>query len=90
MFYTHGYRHGDNQLSTGSQASLHHLKYSLHVEWITLNPFAHQRAHNAPGIRFGDAPPDKHLRHAIAAAHHLGIKVMLKPHISLAEREDGI
>ena len=38
MFYTHGYRHGDNQLSTGSQASLHHLKYSLHVEWIALNP----------------------------------------------------
>ena len=57
MPYTHGYRRGDNLLSTGSQASLHHLKYSLHVEWIALNPFAHQHAHNAPGIRFGDAPP---------------------------------
>ncbi len=37
-----------------------------------------------------DDHPDKHLRHAIAAAHCLSIKVMLKSHISLAERGDGI
>ena len=90
MTYTHGYRHADNLLSAGSRASLQYLKSGLHVEWIALNPFAHQRVHNGPRIGFGDDPPDDHLRHAIAAAHRLGIKVMLKPHISLVERRDGI
>ena len=90
MTFTHSYGPGNNLLSPISQRSLEYLKSKLHVEWISLNPFGYQHSHDAPGIHFGSDPPDDHLRHTIAEAHRLGIKVMLKPHVWLEQRGDGI
>ncbi len=91
--FTHLYRPHNNLLSERSRQSLEHLRSQVGAEWIALNPFGYQRDVDDPNVLFGGDPPDAHLRHAIAGAHELGLKVMLKPHIWLhhqsAERWRG-
>lgn len=89
MTFTYGYRGDDDLLSDASRRSLEYLRQQLHVDWIALDPFAHQREVDEPVLRFGDDPPDAHLVHAIRQAHGLGLRVMLKPHIWLQEQADG-
>jgi hypothetical protein len=88
MSFAHGYRPHNDLLSPGSQNALQYLRQQVHVEWIALNPFSYQRAVNDPGLYFGGDPPDAHLVHAIAQAHDMGLRVMLKPHIWLREKSD--
>lgn len=88
MSFAPGDRAGDDLLSPQSSASLAYLRRQVHVEWIALNPSAHQAAVDDPGLVFGDDPPDGHLVHAIRQAHRLGLGVMLKPHIQLREQSD--
>ena len=88
MTYTHGYRPQNSLMSAASTASLQHLRHHVHVEWIALNPFSYQRTVTDPGLYFGGDPADAHLVHAIQQAHELGLKVMLKPHIWLRQKDD--
>jgi hypothetical protein len=88
--YSHLDRPENNLLSRRSAASLSYLKHRLHAEWISLNPSAYQQSHDDPNVYAeSDDPPDAHLRHAIRQAHQTGLKVMLKPHIWLENRQGG-
>ena len=86
--YTHGYRPENDLQSRRSSESLGYLKRRIKAEWIALNPFGYQYRFDDPTIRLEDDPPDAHLAHAIREAHRLGLRVMLKPHIWLANRSN--
>ena len=84
--FTHQYRPHNNLTSQRSRQSLDHLRWQVGAEWIALNPFGYQRDIDDPNVLFGGDPPDAHLRHAIASARELGLKVMLKPHVWLHDQ----
>ncbi len=88
MTFTHGYGPRDNLASPASAASLAYLQQRVHVQWIALNPFSYQRAMADPSLHFGGDPPDAELVRAIGQAHRLGLRVMLKPHVWLREKQD--
>ena len=81
--FTHLYRPHNNLMSERSRRSLEHLRWQVGADWIALNPFGYQRDVDDPNVLFGGDPPDPHLRHVIAGARELGLKVMLKPHVWL-------
>jgi hypothetical protein len=70
--------------TAASQASLKELQ-DLSVSWISLMPFGFMRALSSDTVRLvADQPggeSDERIRREIAAAHALGMKVLLKPHL---------
>ena len=88
MSFAHGYRPQNNLTSAASGSSLQYLQQQVHVEWIALNPFSYQRTVSDPSLYFGGDPPDTDLVYAIRQAHKLGMRVMLKPHVWLRQKDD--
>jgi len=84
--FAHLYRPHQNLVSQRSTESLRYLRSRVNVEWIALTPFAYQSTYDLPNLSLGSDPPDDHLRRAIADAHAMGLKVMLKPHIWLRDQ----
>lgn len=79
--HVHSREHGYG--SKRSNEELQKLK-SVGVDWISISPFAYQRAVDAPDLYFGEGDPtlgERALSRAIEAAHALGIQVLLKPHV---------
>jgi hypothetical protein len=70
---------------------------SLGIDWISISPFAYMPKIDEPELLFGneghhhgDATlTEHHLIQAIADAHALGIKVMMKPHLWAREFGEG-
>jgi len=61
---------------------------ATHVSIITTY---YQNAYNSKFIFANEkTPTDKSIIHAIDKAHKLGLKVMLKPHLDLIDRADGL
>jgi len=56
----------------------------LGVNWIAIHPYAHIHGDGTVGGRYMDRLYDdpKWLTRPIKEAHHLGLKIMIKPHIS--------
>lgn len=64
-----------------------------YVNWISQTPFAYQRGHDNPEVRFDRnssnwGESDQGLIHTSMLAHERGMQVILKPHIWLV-RSDG-
>jgi len=92
--YAHIHRRGHGYGSAVSAAELARLK-DVGVTWVALTPFAYQSSatadqivgfpgHDGPGGSFQRRDPsltDQDLIAEVAAAHQLGIRVTLKPHI---------
>jgi len=75
--------------STLSDQALAMLK-ELGVEYVQVNVTQYQEKYNSTKIQATElTPSDSSVRHAISKAHDLGLKVMLKPHIDLIDKEDG-
>lgn len=72
--------------SAGSDEMLRRLR-DLGVGWVGLVVTGYQDRASSTSIRWDLArtPTDADLIHAIDRAHHLGMRVMLKPHVDLLE-----
>jgi len=88
--YAHIHRRGHGYGSGVSRRELAELK-KLGVTWIAITPFGYQRGATAENLRYdGDRSlTDEDLAGEIAAAHKLGIRVTLKPHIWSDDFWDG-
>ena len=75
--------------SSRATDSLYYLKRNIGVEWVALHPAGYQPTWNMPFVSKDDDPPDDQVRLLIRHAHHLGLKVMLKPHVQLTRRDNG-
>lgn len=78
--YAHIHRGGRGYGSKVSAKTLREL-YKNGVRYVALTPFGYQRTYDADHIRGGGDPGDQHLRDEVKAAHAVGLKVLLKPHI---------
>ncbi|MFH1995917.1 MAG: hypothetical protein ABIJ27_02840 [Candidatus Omnitrophota bacterium] len=79
----------DKYLSKFSDASLERLT-KTGTNWISIVVTWYQDDPRGPGIKALDkTPSDKSIKHAIAKAHRLGFKVMLKPHVDLDGCDPG-
>ena len=60
------------------------------ANWVAIVIFGYQQTYTSTVIARDPSrtPPDEELAHAIAAAHNLGLKVMLKPHVDLRHDRD--
>jgi hypothetical protein len=78
------------QLSTPeSDHSLKNLA-NTGANWVAIVVFGYQQTYTSTVITHDPSrtPTDEELAHAIAAAHDLGLKVMLKPHVDLRHDRD--
>jgi hypothetical protein len=76
------YSHPDSDLSLANLRATGATWISLLVTW-------YQGAYSSTAIDAdASTPTDADLAHAIATAHRLGLKVMLKPHVDLANDPD--
>ena len=86
MSVAHNYQQGGERGygSPTSHATLVELK-GLGVNWISLTPFGFMRGKSADQIQLAtrarEGERDDRMKVDIAAAHALGLKVMLKPHL---------
>lgn len=84
--YAHNYQHGGMRGygSETSRRSLEELR-ALGVEWVSLTPFGFMNALSATTVHHaGDheaAETDARMQAEIAAAHAMGLRVQLKPHV---------
>ena len=61
------------------------------AEWVAIVTTYYQDKYNSKEIfPTHRTPSDKSLIHVINQAHQLGIKVMLKPHVDLLDKSDGL
>jgi hypothetical protein len=83
--YAHAWLKPEAGYGTQTDAeTLARLK-ALGVEWVSITPFGFQRDKNSTELgtsaRFKDGESDERVAAAALAAHKLGMKVLLKPHI---------
>jgi hypothetical protein len=80
----------DKYLSPYSDKSLESL-VSIGTDWVSIVTTWYQKNAQSTSISpTENTPTDESLVHAIQKAHGLGLKVMLKPHVDLAETSDGL
>ncbi|MCH8332357.1 hypothetical protein IIC65_00335, partial [Candidatus Sumerlaeota bacterium] len=88
--YVHSWRGAGGYGTSTSAQSLAFLR-SNHVGWIALNPFGYQSTLGDTSIRTAydrrGAETDVAMAKDIAAAHELGLRVMLKPHLWISNGE---
>lgn len=61
------------------------------AEWVAIVTTHYQEEYNSRKIFPTErTPSDKSLIHAINKAHSIGLKVMLKPHLDLLDKSDGL
>jgi hypothetical protein len=77
--------------SASSDETLAQIVQPMGADWIALIVKCHQATLTSTEITCTNpsTATDEDLAHAIDSAHKLGIKVMLKPHIDLANPADG-
>ncbi len=79
----------DRFLTAYSDAALKKLT-SIGVEYVSICITQYQEKYDSTDIiRMDSTPSDLSVKHVIDMAHSLGLKVMLKPHIDLLDRNDG-
>ena len=87
--YASAWRNDSGYGSAASARTLERL-HKLGAEWISLTPFGFMESPSAVEVRgFGThgAESDERLQREVAAAHKLGMKVALKPHIWIRHGE---
>ncbi|MBU4346171.1 MAG: hypothetical protein KKH29_02455 [Candidatus Omnitrophica bacterium] len=77
-------------LSTHSDRSLEELARTG-AEWVAIVTTYYQDRFDSTAIYATEiTPSDESIIHVINRAHQLGLKVMLKPHLNLLDRKDGL
>lgn len=80
--HAHVHRNGRGYGSPVSAAELGALK-AIGVTHVALTPFGYQQSFDAPHVQFGGdrSMSTEHIAAEVKAAHAIGIKVTMKPHI---------
>lgn len=80
----------DRYLSLHSDESLEQLAQTG-ADWVAIITTYYQDRFNSKSIYpTSKTPSDRSIIHVINRAHQLGLKVMLKPHIDLLDRSNGL